>query len=45
MHARRHALGRVNDRVMVFVTLLVPIWHIGFLIVAGHTDARPANSA
>jgi hypothetical protein len=45
MGARRHALGRVNDRAAIFVALLVPIWRIGFLIIAGGADARPANSA
>jgi hypothetical protein len=35
MRARRHALGRVNDRAVVFVALSVRIWRIGFLIIAG----------
>jgi len=34
MGARRHALGRVNDRA-IFVALLVPMWRIGLLIIAG----------
>ena len=38
MGARRHALGRVNDRAAIFVALLVPIWRIGFLIIAGRRE-------
>jgi hypothetical protein len=45
MGARRHALGRVNDRAVIFVALLVPIWRIGSSSLPGGADAHPANSA
>jgi hypothetical protein len=45
MGARRHALGRVNDRAAIFVALLVPIWRIGSSSLPGCADASPANSS
>jgi hypothetical protein len=38
MGARRHVLGRVNDRAAVFVALWAPIWRIGFLIIFGRRE-------
>jgi hypothetical protein len=41
-----HALGRVNDRASATLdAVFVPMWRIGFLIIAGGADARPAKDA